>query len=62
MLECKLRRDLIGIRDREITSLLIWHPLLFFLYLRHGFRSESEDVEANRVTVVSSMLIFNLHI
>ena len=27
----------------------IWHPLLFSSYLRHGFRTESEDVEANRV-------------
>ena len=27
----------------------IWHPLPFSLYLGHGFCSESEDVEGNRV-------------
>ena len=29
----------------------IWHPLPFFLCLRLCFRSESEDVEGNRVKV-----------
>ena len=25
----------------------IWHTVPFSLYLRHGFRSDSEDVKAN---------------
>ena len=27
----------------------IWHPLPFYLYLRHEFCSESEEFEGNRV-------------
>ena len=34
-----------------LEKVRFWHPLPFSLYLRHGFCSESEDVEGNRVKV-----------
>ena len=37
------------INSIHIEWVPILHPLPFSLYLRHGFRSESEDVMANRV-------------
>ena len=40
---------MISITPIRLKWVLIWHPLPFSLYLRHGFGSESEDGKANRV-------------
>ena len=51
-------RNILFINPIPLELVPIWHPLLFSLYLRHGFCSESEDVEANRVKLLQDFFIF----